>query len=285
MPQREFANQKALLSYAERNALVYAWERSPAFARRQRLLSPEQYEIVEVRTSRGISRALLFSQAILLAEWEANAPLREAKWTLDQALLLPPSVHDFVPAGHLSRFVVALVTEELDLSTIMASYKGEPTGGEGSRRNQRNNPMRSKLPMHPSPRCGARTRSGSRQRCRTADAGCETADRRRALRKVTNTPTSTAATPPKRLPDDTTLQSCRLWLHPMSADGPVTLRYSPSRRTSPHSRPVPLADPRTCSKQPLYSITSSARSSSDVGMSMPSALAVLRLRRSSTFYR
>jgi hypothetical protein len=33
---------------------------------------------VEVRTSRGMSRALLFSQAILLAEWEANAPLREA---------------------------------------------------------------------------------------------------------------------------------------------------------------------------------------------------------------
>ena len=78
MPQREFANQKALLAYAERNALVYAWERSPAFARRQRLLSPEQYEIVAVRTSRGMSRALLFSQAILLAEWEANAPLREA---------------------------------------------------------------------------------------------------------------------------------------------------------------------------------------------------------------
>src|ERR1700719_394417 len=46
-------------------------------------------------------------------------------WSLDQALLLPPSVHDFVPAGHLSRFVVALVTEELDLSAIMASYKGE----------------------------------------------------------------------------------------------------------------------------------------------------------------
>ena len=46
-------------------------------------------------------------------------------WSLDQALLLPPSVHDFVPAGHLSRLVVALVTEELDLSTILASYKGE----------------------------------------------------------------------------------------------------------------------------------------------------------------
>ena len=46
-------------------------------------------------------------------------------WSQDQALLLPPSVHDFVPAGHLSRFVVALVTEELDVSAIMASYKGE----------------------------------------------------------------------------------------------------------------------------------------------------------------
>jgi hypothetical protein len=45
-------------------------------------------------------------------------------WSPDQALLLPPSVHDFVPAGHLSRFVVALVTEELDLSAILASYRG-----------------------------------------------------------------------------------------------------------------------------------------------------------------
>ena len=31
-----------------------------------------------MRTSRGMNRALLFSNAILLAEWEANAPLREA---------------------------------------------------------------------------------------------------------------------------------------------------------------------------------------------------------------
>jgi transposase len=46
-------------------------------------------------------------------------------WNLDQALLLPPSVHDFIPAGHLSRFVVALLTEELDLAAILASYRGE----------------------------------------------------------------------------------------------------------------------------------------------------------------
>ena len=42
-------------------------------------------------------------------------------WSFDQALLLSPSVHDFVPAGHLSRFVVALVTEELDLEAIRAT--------------------------------------------------------------------------------------------------------------------------------------------------------------------
>jgi hypothetical protein len=46
--------------------------------RMPRLLSPEQYEIVEARTSRGVSRVMLFSKAIIQAEWEANAPLREA---------------------------------------------------------------------------------------------------------------------------------------------------------------------------------------------------------------
>ena len=43
-------------------------------------------------------------------------------WKIDQAQLLPPSVQDFVPEDHLSRFVVALVTESLDLSAITNSY-------------------------------------------------------------------------------------------------------------------------------------------------------------------
>ena len=46
-------------------------------------------------------------------------------WSLDQALLLPPSLHDFVRPDHLSRFVIALVREELDLAAIFASYRGE----------------------------------------------------------------------------------------------------------------------------------------------------------------
>jgi hypothetical protein len=59
MPQREFANQKALVAYAEQNDFAYEYEYTLAFAKRQRLLSPEQYEIVEVRTSRGVSDAVL----------------------------------------------------------------------------------------------------------------------------------------------------------------------------------------------------------------------------------
>src|SRR4029077_13585767 len=78
MPQREFANQKALIEYAEQNGLAYLWEGMHAFAKRQQQLSPEQYEIAEVRASRGVTRVMLFSKAIIQAEWEANAPLREA---------------------------------------------------------------------------------------------------------------------------------------------------------------------------------------------------------------
>ena len=36
MPQREFANQKALVAYAEQNDLAYEYEYTPAFAKRQR---------------------------------------------------------------------------------------------------------------------------------------------------------------------------------------------------------------------------------------------------------
>lgn len=50
-------------------------------------------------------------------------------WKIDQEQLLPPSVQDFVPKDHLSRFIVALVRESLDLSSITASYSsglGQP---------------------------------------------------------------------------------------------------------------------------------------------------------------
>jgi hypothetical protein len=49
----------------------------PAFTKRQQLLSPDQYELVDVRTRSGVRRAMLFPEAILQAEFAANAPMRQ----------------------------------------------------------------------------------------------------------------------------------------------------------------------------------------------------------------
>jgi hypothetical protein len=45
----------------------------PAFAQRQQRLSPDQYEIVDVRSSKGVKRAMAFPKELLKAEW-AHAP-------------------------------------------------------------------------------------------------------------------------------------------------------------------------------------------------------------------
>src|SRR3979411_2673645 len=50
-------------------------------------------------------------------------------WKTDDIQLLPPSVQDYVAKGHLSRLIVALVRESLDLSEIAGSYRsgvGQP---------------------------------------------------------------------------------------------------------------------------------------------------------------
>ena len=43
-------------------------------------------------------------------------------WKIDEVQLLPPSVQDYVAKDHLSRLIVALVREELDLSAIAGGY-------------------------------------------------------------------------------------------------------------------------------------------------------------------
>lgn len=45
-------------------------------------------------------------------------------WDVDQTWLLPASVHEFVPSGHLAHFVRDTVREALDLSAITGVYKG-----------------------------------------------------------------------------------------------------------------------------------------------------------------
>ena len=76
---REFTSQKAIRNHAELTGYVYLWEGTHAFTTRRRLLSPDQYEIVDVRTDRGMTRAMLFPKAILKAEWDAAAPLRRRR--------------------------------------------------------------------------------------------------------------------------------------------------------------------------------------------------------------
>ncbi|MEC5322523.1 IS1182 family transposase [Aurantimonas sp. A3-2-R12] len=44
------------------------------------------------------------------------------RWPVDQVQLLPASVGDFVPAGHVAHFVRDMAREQLDLSEIIESY-------------------------------------------------------------------------------------------------------------------------------------------------------------------
>ena len=61
---------------------------SPAFIAREHLLSPDQYELVDVRTRSGVRRALLFPKAILQAEFEANREvlaIKRERWRAKRA--------------------------------------------------------------------------------------------------------------------------------------------------------------------------------------------------------
>jgi hypothetical protein len=72
MQKGEFPNQQALQEYAHAHGLAYVWEGMNPGS------TAGTYELVEVRTKRGMTKALLFSKEILKAEFEIDAPLREA---------------------------------------------------------------------------------------------------------------------------------------------------------------------------------------------------------------
>src|SRR6266853_1255817 len=46
-------------------------------------------------------------------------------WKIDEPLLLPPTVQDFVGADHVARFVLRLVREAVDLARITGTYGSE----------------------------------------------------------------------------------------------------------------------------------------------------------------
>jgi transposase len=51
--------------------------------------------------------------------------------TVDQTLLFPPSLHDWLPEGHLARFLLDVVSS-LDLSAIYASYQEKDGRGQAA---------------------------------------------------------------------------------------------------------------------------------------------------------
>jgi transposase len=52
-------------------------------------------------------------------------------YDLNQALLMPPSLHDWLPEKHLARFLVDVV-ETLDLGSIYASYEAKDGRGQAA---------------------------------------------------------------------------------------------------------------------------------------------------------
>jgi hypothetical protein len=54
MHPEKFSDHAELHNYAERHGLEYLWEGTQAFERRKRTLPPEQFEICEARTHRGM---------------------------------------------------------------------------------------------------------------------------------------------------------------------------------------------------------------------------------------
>jgi hypothetical protein len=71
----EFKDHIEMQEYAERSGLDYTWAGTKLFAKRERTLPPDQFEVRPVRTKRGITMVGLFSAAITRAEREADAPL------------------------------------------------------------------------------------------------------------------------------------------------------------------------------------------------------------------
>jgi hypothetical protein len=62
--QAEFKDHAAMYEYAERNGLDYTWAGTKLFAKRQRTLPADQFEVRPVRTKRGITMVGLFPAAI-----------------------------------------------------------------------------------------------------------------------------------------------------------------------------------------------------------------------------
>jgi hypothetical protein len=66
-------------------------------------------------------------------------------WKIDEPLLLPAMVGDFVAADHLARFVLSVVRDEVDLAKITGTYgseRGQPPRRLRPKPSSKNRPRR-----------------------------------------------------------------------------------------------------------------------------------------------
>src|ERR1039457_1808057 len=65
--------------------------------------------------------------------WGLSGALGKGFWSggVDQGVLLPPSLHDWLPEKHLARFLVDVV-EALDLGAIYDSYEEKDGRGQAA---------------------------------------------------------------------------------------------------------------------------------------------------------
>jgi len=76
------------------------------------------------------ARSLSEKLGILLAAWRRIGfcllmSKRYRPWKIDEPMLLPATVQEFVDKDHLARFVLNLVVEEIDLEEIERVYRVE----------------------------------------------------------------------------------------------------------------------------------------------------------------
>ncbi len=84
MSSDAFTDYSAVLAYAKAGGFEIVWEHSPGFAKWQRKLAPEQFEIHEVlHTRKGPTHVGLYAKALVRAERIMNqkrfAAQREAR--------------------------------------------------------------------------------------------------------------------------------------------------------------------------------------------------------------
>ena len=53
----------------------------------------------------------------------------------DAIMLVPPSLDEWLPENHLSRFIAEVVDANLDLTRFYSSYRSSCSGGFGARNN------------------------------------------------------------------------------------------------------------------------------------------------------